>query len=210
MTELAKQLIENERETRSGYLDLGRCGLREMPDLSDLDWLETLILSNEWWDREQQEWISSQNTGDRNHLTTPITDNFPKNLKKLLLGGGSGNNWEIKDTRFLSNLTKLTTLYLRSNQISDVSFLSSLSSLMTLDLSYNKISDVSFLASLGGLTTFDLSYNKISDVSFLSSLTGLTTLDLSCNQISDVSFLSSLTGLTTLAVYSCDQYRCER
>jgi hypothetical protein len=48
MTTNAKQLIERERQTHSGYLDLGRCDLTEMPDLSDLDWLEILILSNKW------------------------------------------------------------------------------------------------------------------------------------------------------------------
>jgi hypothetical protein len=77
MTKLAQQLIQKERETRSGYLDLGRCGLTEMPDLSDLDWLETLILSNEWWEWEQEEWIQSQNiVGAYNWLNTPIADDL--------------------------------------------------------------------------------------------------------------------------------------
>ncbi|MEO0875191.1 MAG: hypothetical protein AAFY48_11350 [Bacteroidota bacterium] len=44
MTELAQELIEKEKRERTGYLDLGRCGLTEMPDLSELEWLETLIL----------------------------------------------------------------------------------------------------------------------------------------------------------------------
>ena len=197
MSKLAQRLIKQEHKTRSGYLDLGMCGLTEMPDLSDMDWLETLILSNEWWDVEKREWIHSQNTSGSNSLTTPRADDFPKRLKKLVLGGGGGENWEIEDTRFLSNLTALTTLDLRNNQISDGSFLSSLSGLMTLYLSDNQISDGSFLSSLSGLTTLYLSDNQISDVSFFSSLSGLTTLDLSDNQISDVSFFSSLSGLTT-------------
>ena len=83
MTELAQQLIQQERETRSGYLDLGKCGLTEMPDLSDMDWLETLILSNEWWDWEKRVWIHSQNKGGSNRLTTPRADDFPKNLKNI-------------------------------------------------------------------------------------------------------------------------------
>jgi Leucine-rich repeat (LRR) protein/GTPase SAR1 family protein len=198
MTELAQKLIEKEREIRSGYLDLGRCGLREMPDLSNLDWLETLILSNEWWDWEQEGFVQSPNKGGLNLLSSPRAENFPKNLKNLVLGGGIRKNWEIRETRFLSNLTDLTTLDLRSNQISDVSFLSSLSGLTTLNLNNNQISDVSFLSPLSGLSRLDLSYNQISDVSFLSSLSGLTTLDLTYNQISEVSFLSSLSGLTTL------------
>ena len=30
MTELAQQLIEREKQARTGYLDLGRCGLTEL------------------------------------------------------------------------------------------------------------------------------------------------------------------------------------
>jgi len=53
MTEQAQQLIEKEKRERSGYLDLGNCGLSELPDLSELDWLEALIVSNEWFDGVQ-------------------------------------------------------------------------------------------------------------------------------------------------------------
>lgn len=48
MTELAQQLMEREKRERSGYLELGNCGLTEVPDLSEMDWLETLIVSNKW------------------------------------------------------------------------------------------------------------------------------------------------------------------
>ncbi|MBK9335936.1 MAG: hypothetical protein IPM98_04880 [Lewinellaceae bacterium] len=44
MTELAQHLIEREKRERTGYLDLGNCGLTELPDLSE--WLEMLIVSN--------------------------------------------------------------------------------------------------------------------------------------------------------------------
>ena len=47
MTELARQLIEREKQARTGYLDLGRCGLTQTPDLSSLHWLYTLIVSND-------------------------------------------------------------------------------------------------------------------------------------------------------------------
>jgi internalin A len=44
MSLLAQQLIEREKELRTGYLDLGNCGLTELPDLSELEWLETLVV----------------------------------------------------------------------------------------------------------------------------------------------------------------------
>jgi hypothetical protein len=45
MFELAQKLIaENKARHARGedasYLDLGRCGLTELPDLSDMEWLE--------------------------------------------------------------------------------------------------------------------------------------------------------------------------
>lgn len=39
MNLLAQQLIEREEVLRTGYLDLGCCGLTELPDLSELEWL---------------------------------------------------------------------------------------------------------------------------------------------------------------------------
>lgn len=52
MTEIAQQLIEHEKQARTGYLDLGHCGLTALPDLSSLHWLHTLIVSDEWWNWE--------------------------------------------------------------------------------------------------------------------------------------------------------------
>lgn len=98
MTALAQQIIEREKQERSGYLDLGRCGLTEMPDLSALDWLQTLVISNDWWDFEQRKWVKSVNTGGFNRLiSTPPADFFPKGLKRLTLGDQSGETWEISD-----------------------------------------------------------------------------------------------------------------
>jgi hypothetical protein len=62
MSELAQKLIaENKAKHARGedasYLDLGRCGLRTLPDLSDMDWLETLVVSNARWDGGK--WIES-------------------------------------------------------------------------------------------------------------------------------------------------------
>ena len=33
MSELALKLIEKEKEERTGKLDLGKCGLKELPDI---------------------------------------------------------------------------------------------------------------------------------------------------------------------------------
>ncbi len=49
MPTLALQLIAENKKTKATRLDLGNCGLTELPDeLSDCTWLEELILSNDF------------------------------------------------------------------------------------------------------------------------------------------------------------------
>ena len=46
MSQLALDLIEKEKQERTGYLDLGNCGLTELPqELFELRHLHILILS---------------------------------------------------------------------------------------------------------------------------------------------------------------------
>ena len=222
MSELAKKIIaeniaKQERGEDASYLDLGRCGLTELPDLSELYWLHTLIVSNKWLD-EHNKWVDSANNGAPNRLTSPPAHYLPASLNSLIFGGDAWHgSWQISDISFLQNLTALTSLDLHNNQISDISFLQNLAKLTSLNLHGNRISYISFLqnltqltsldlsfnqirgiSSLQNLTSLNLSFNQISDISFLQNLSGLTSLDLSHNQISDISFLQNLTELTSL------------
>ncbi len=50
MSELALQLIAENKRTRSPFLDLGNCGLTEIPaEIGELVWLEELSFANEFW-----------------------------------------------------------------------------------------------------------------------------------------------------------------
>ena len=167
MSELALQLIRENKKTKNPFLDLGKCDLTELPDeLFDCKWLKQLNLGL-WYYSKYNEIISSINKGHSNRLSG-IT------LQKL---------------KCLSNLRNL---YLSYNQINDISFLQDLQSLQTLDLSYNQIIDVSLLQKLKDLQNLDLNNNQINDISFLQDLQSLQALDLSNNQISDVSPLTTL------------------
>ena len=73
----------------------------------------------------------------------------------------------------LSSLTKLTTLWLDTNQISDISPLGSLTNLTYLNLDVNQISNISSLGSLTNLTELRLRWNQISDISPLVENSGL-------------------------------------
>ena len=225
MTQLALDIIaENKAKHARGedasYLDLGNCDLTELPNLSGMDWVETLILSNVWWEYDdlKKQWFKLKSKNNRksnlfkkNPISYPhlpllkklvasglgiIADVFLEKLTKLTSLDLSSN--PISDFSFLEKLTELNTLNIRGNQISDWRFLEKLTTLNALDLSDNQISNISFLEKLTELNALDLSDNQISNISFLEKLTKLNTLDLSDNQISNISFLEKLTELNTL------------
>jgi Leucine-rich repeat (LRR) protein len=202
MSKLALKLIaENKAKHARGedasYLDLGNCGLTELPDLSGMEWLETLIVSNEWRD-EKGEFVRSQNSGANNRLGSPSAGHLPQGLKRLSYAGDYYDIGPVSNLEFLQNLSNLTSLDLSYNQISDISFLESFTNLTELYLSSNRISDIHFLANLTNLTSLNMSYNQISDGRFLANLTNLTSLNLSDNKITDIPFLENLTNLTSL------------
>ena len=202
----ARRLIKECQETQNPYLDLGYCGitdLTELPELFKCKHLETLILSNVWYDKKSRRWVNSRNSVKYNKLNTiPKEISNLKKIKKIIISGEHGANWTISDIRFLENLTRLQFLDIRNNQISDIRFLENLTELQSLDLSYNQISDIRFLENLTDLQSLYLGSNKITDIRFLERLTGLKSLDLASNKISDIRSLERLTGLQSLDLAS--------
>ena len=100
MSELALQLIEKEKQERTGKLDLGKCGLRDHwpAALFELTWLEELLLCNRWWNWEKRKWQESPNEGGSNYFSSIPTD-FKKlsRLKTLKIGGDYKGTWSIKN-----------------------------------------------------------------------------------------------------------------
>jgi GTPase SAR1 family protein len=98
----------------------------------------------------------------------------------------------------LKDLTNLTELNLRGNQIGDISQLKGLKKLRKLFLSDNHISDISPLKELKYLTKLNLSNNQVSDISPLKDLTKLTEVYLDKNQINNISPLKDIINLNRL------------
>jgi hypothetical protein len=92
MTEYAKNVIEQNKRTQNPTLDLGNCGLTELPDLSGMDWVDTLILSTLWseYDDTKQEWIiyeSQHNISNNRFENTQGSRIELPMLKKLIASG---------------------------------------------------------------------------------------------------------------------------
>src|SRR5262245_19240837 len=71
MSELALALIAENKKSKAKQLDLGNCGLTEIPaGIGELTWLESLSLANTWWEWNGQDWQrqKSQNKGPSNNL----------------------------------------------------------------------------------------------------------------------------------------------
>ena len=218
MSDLALRLIEENKQTKDTFLDLGNCGLTELPEeLFECHWLKELNLGEWYWDDKNNTWNDSEGDGLKNNLTCEALNilHLFKHLNALYLSNNQINNIE-----FLEDLTGLQYLDLSSNQIRDISTLQKLDGLKILDLSKNSFNDITYLKKLIDLQSLNLSDNRIvnhnnlvdlinlrslylrnnhiSNILFLEKILHLENLYLSDNKISDISFLGKLTELRTL------------
>jgi internalin A len=125
MSDLALQLIAENRKTRATFLDLGNCGLTEIPaEFGELIWLESVSLASEWdeWDGEAWQEKKSQNSGDKDNGLIDIAP--------------------------LAGLTRLRIVIVSGTPVTDLAPLAGLTALQTLDISNTPVTDLSPLRSL--------------------------------------------------------------
>jgi internalin A len=220
MSEHALQLIADNKKNPNKSLDLGRCGLREIPkEVLELTWLEELNFCNSWYERVDGRYqeFPSINKGEPNFIESTLDLGALLNLKKLTFGGESEQKWPVQELDFVKNvhylymcscyvsdisalkeIKSLTSLYFSENQVSDISALKEIKSLRSLDFSRNQVSDISALKEIKSLTSLNFWDNQVSDISELKEIKSLTSLDFSHNQASDISALKEIKSLTSL------------
>jgi Leucine-rich repeat (LRR) protein/GTPase SAR1 family protein len=206
--EQALTLIADAKRTKATRLDLGNCGLTELPDaLFELIWLEELILSTGWYEYnfEKKEWetITSENKGEANriqHLSHKL--GLLKSVKKLVVAGKYDAKWDLSDLAPLKELTNLQQLYVHSTQVSDLAPLKELTNLQLLSVYSTKVSDLSPLKELANLQILDVSSTKVSDLAPLNKLANLQQLEVYSTKVSDLAPLNELANLQILDVSS--------
>lgn len=175
----ATRRIRDEKESKTGIIDLSSCGLEFIPDaLLSLTHLHTVNLRY-------------------NGLSSLTGVSSLKKLVNLDLGANS-----IADVSDLVDLTKLRRLDLSDNHISDFSPLKALLELTDLDLRNNYLTDLSFIEVLVRLETLYLMTGEITDIECISALQKLKKLYLNRNMINDAEPLSTLSKLEVLDLRS--------
>lgn len=190
---LAKRLIRECQETQNPYLDLGNCGITDLDDLSELfecTHLETLILSNYYWnDALGRDQVVSQNEGLNNEIShIPSEISRLKKLKKFSYNGSELRGY-ITSITPLSKLEELLFLDLRFNFIQSVEPIKNLKKIESLYLYDNRISDLSPLMALKNLKSLDVGANSTRNFDFLQMLPNLRYLSLNSYELSDIEFL---------------------
>ena len=204
VSELALRLIEENKKTRAKFLDLGNCGLTEVPaEIGELVWLEELSFSA--WRKNGDVIFESSNNDLANNIKNllPSISNINpfsklKNLRKLWLNIFYGNKSDIVDLSPLVDLDELLFLDISESKIHDLSPIANLVNLMIINISETEVIDLSPLANILSLKYVDISNTKIADLSALSKLANLEKLNCKKSLVCDLSPICNLNNLETL------------
>jgi internalin A len=202
--ELALQRIREAKEQRLTRLEIGNCGLTEIPEeVFELVWLEELILSYSWveysFEGEDWKWFGSQNKDENNniHFINPKIKRLAM-LKKLIINGEEGDVWLLNDLSPLKYLTQLQIIQAHYTCVNDLSPLKNLIELKVLVLYRTGVNDLSFLENLVNLVVLNVHSTELSDLSSLKKLHNLSELVVGNTQIRDLKPLEGLTQLQGL------------
>ena len=206
MSELALKLIREARETKAKKLDLGNCGLTELPDkLFELVWLEELYLCKEGWSynfetNEPRRFKSKNEMEDNNIKYFPFKFQEIKHLKVLMANGPFNKTWDLEDLSPLKNLENLQHLDLNNTQVSDLSPLKNLENLERLAIQNTEVIDLSPLENLENLKVLFVFSTQVSNLCPLKNLRNLERLSIQDTEVIDLSLLKNLENLKVLYV----------
>ncbi len=199
MSKLAKQLIAENKRTRDIFLDLGNCGLTEVPaEVGELVWLEGLSLASDWYEWDGREWQQrqSRNTGERNERLTDLKPLAGLYVLRVYLRGT-----QVTDLAPLAGLSALQTLDVSDTRVTDLAPLAGLSALQTLEVWGTQVTDLAPLAGLSALHELYIGNTKVSNLAPLAGLSALQTVSAWGTQVTDLAPLAGLSALQTLDVH---------
>lgn len=205
MSELALELIREAKRTKAKKLDLGNCGLTELPDeLFELVWLEELYLCNfgtfYFNTKKERSRFYSKNKGNNNNniIFFPPEIQLLKELKILLANNNISNKWDLEDLSPLSSMQSLQYLSVPRTSINNIDALKGLKKLQELRINQSSVKNLSALEKNQELKLLSIYRTEINDLSPLSNLQNLEELNIHTTKISNLEPLKNLSNLQNL------------
>jgi internalin A len=202
MSEMALRLIAQAKRERWKRLDLGNCGIvGAVPEeVGELEDLQELILSEEWWIRKANKLhsVASKNRGKIN-LIFSLPSSLPCKLTSLF-----ASNNPIADLTPLTSLGSLQSLSLSGTRVSNLEPLKRLSRLQVLWLNKTDVADLSPLSGLTSINILYFSSTKVDDLSPLAASIELRELAFNDTKVTDIAPLAGNKGLEYLYMHKTD------
>jgi internalin A len=217
MSDLALQLIAENKRSRATFLDLGNgglteipadatfldlgnCGLTEVPaEVGELVWLEGLSLAGNEGLADLAPLAGLSPLQWLDVSSTRVTELVP--LAGLsTLGTIDASNTQVIDLAPLAGLSDLEALDVGGTQVSDLTPLASVFALQALYVRGAPVSDLAPLTDLSALRELNVGGTQVSELAPLAGLSALQTLDVSNTQVSELAPLAGLSALQTLDI----------
>ena len=193
MSELALKLIRENKRTKDTFLDLGNCGLKELPDeLMELTHLTSLNLGSYYFDSKKNIPVSS-NQGSPNSLS-----NIDKLISLINIKSLSLSVLPIRDITPLKNLINIQNLFLSHTPIQNIWPLGYLTNIQNLFLSHTPVQDIWSLQDLINIQTLSLSHTRIQSTLPLKNLIHIQNLFINSTQVQDIWPLKNLINIQAL------------
>ncbi|MEI7461727.1 MAG: leucine-rich repeat domain-containing protein, partial [Pirellula sp.] len=218
---IARRLIAEEAEKKTGFLDLGMLGLTELPnELFGLDHLRGLNLGDSY--RVYNGTFQDVSNSIRSNALPADALESLRDLKLESLHVAEG----ALDLIWISELTslrefqgvsnsigsnelpahaleslrdlKLESLQVAEGALSDLFVISGLTSLRVLNCHFTNVTDLTPLAQLANLQLLDCSVTQVTDLTPLAQLANLQSLNCSRTQVNDLTPLTQLANLQSL------------
>jgi internalin A len=207
MSNLAQQRIREAKEKKLTRLDIGNCGLTEIPDeVFELTWLEELILrgDDDYIEESGEEPVEGEED-DYQYMTEEqlikrIEFISPKIKELSQLRELDFKNTYVRDLSSLTTLTQLQTLNISSTRVLDLMLLKDLVSLKRLNISNTEVHDLSPLKNLTQLQELDIGRSEVHDLTPLKNLLQLQILNALGTNVKDLMPLKNLRHLQRLTI----------
>ncbi|MCF7960743.1 MAG: leucine-rich repeat domain-containing protein [Pirellula sp.] len=192
---IARRLIAEEADKKTGFLDLGNLGLTELPDeLFGLAHLRELNLGR---------WLYTDENGITQISSNSIkvnkfSDHALESLRDLKLESLHVEHASSSDLLAISGITSLSLLYCGGTQVNDLTPLAQLTNLRSLDCNGTQVTDLTPFAQLTNLQSLDCGHTQVTDLTPLAQLANLQSLDCGNTQVTDLTPLAQLANLQSL------------